>query len=89
MAVLRSRLSLLTGMGGAPSVTTHTATSREPSASALGNLRVTLRAFPLGQSPRTFHSSRRRGSVLLRDDSAVPSHGVPSASFGAPIEDHM
>ncbi len=48
MAALRSRLSLLTGMGGAPSVTTHTgfsATSREPSASALGDLRVTVRAF--------------------------------------------
>ncbi len=48
MAVLRSRLSLLTGMGGAPSVTTRagfSATSREPSASALGDLRVTVRAF--------------------------------------------
>ncbi len=48
MAALRSRLSLLTGMGGAPSVTTRagfSATSREPSASALGDLRVTVRAF--------------------------------------------
>ncbi len=48
MAALRSRLSLLTGMGGAPSVTTRTgfsAMSREPSASALGDLRVTVRAF--------------------------------------------
>ncbi len=47
-AALRSRLSLLTGMGGAPSVTTRagfSATSREPSASALGDLRVTVRAF--------------------------------------------
>ncbi len=48
MAALRSRLSLLTGMGGAPSVTTRagfSATSREPSASPQGGLRVTVRAF--------------------------------------------
>ncbi len=76
-------------MGGAPSVTTHagfSATSREPSASALGDLRVTVRAFPPGQSPRTFHSSRSSCSVRLPGDSAVPSHGV---SFGAPLEDQM
>ncbi len=92
MAALRSRLSLLTGMGGAPSVTTHagfSATSREPSASALGDLRVTVRAFPPDQSPRTFHSSRSSCSVRLPGDSAVPSHGVSSVSFGAPIEDQM
>ncbi len=92
MAVLRSRLSLLTGMGGALSVTTRagfSATGREPSASALGNLRVTVRAFPPGQSPRTFHSSRRSCSVRLPGDSAVPSLGVPSISFGVPIEDQM
>ncbi len=79
-------------MGGAPSVTTRagfSATSREPSASALGDLRVTVRAFPPGQSPRTFHSSRSSCSVRLPGDSAVPSHGVPSVSFGAPIEDQM
>ncbi len=48
MAALRSRLSLPTGMGEAPSVTTRagfSAKSREPSASALGDLRVTVRAF--------------------------------------------
>ncbi len=92
MAALRSRLSLLTGMGGAPSVTTHagfSAMSREPSASALGDLRVTVRAFPPGQSPRTFHSSCSSCSVRLPGDSAVPSHGVPSVSFGALIEDQM
>ncbi len=90
MAALRSRLSLLTGMGGAPSVTTRagfSTSSREPSASALGDLTVTVRAFPPGQSPRTFHSSRSSCSVRLPGDSAVPSHGVPSVSFGAPIED--
>ncbi len=92
MTALRSRLSLLTGMGGAPSVTTRAGfsdTSREPSASALGDLRVTVRAFPLGQSQRTFHSSCRSCSVWLPGDSAVPSHGVPSVSFGTPIEDQM
>ncbi len=48
MAALRSCLSLLSGMREAPSVTTRagfSATSREPSASALGDLRVTVRAF--------------------------------------------
>ncbi len=92
MAVLRSRLSLLTGMGGPPSVTTcagFSATSREPSASALGDLKVTVRAFPPGQSPWTFHSSRSSCSERLLVDSAVPSHGVPSVSFGMPIEDQM
>ncbi len=82
MAALRLRLSLLTGMGGAPSVTTHagfSATSREPLASALGDLRVTVRAFPPGQSPQTFHSSRSSCSVRLPGDSA----------FGVPIEDQM
>ncbi len=41
-------LSLLTEMGGAPSVTTRagfSATSREPSARTLGDLRITVRAF--------------------------------------------
>lgn len=92
MAALRSRLSLLTGMGGAPSVTTRagfSAPSREPLASTLGDPRVTVRAFPPGQSPRTSHSSRSSCSVRLPGDSAVPSHGVPSVSFGAPIEDQM
>ncbi len=92
MAALRSCLSLLTGMGGAPSVTTRagfSATSREPSTSALGDLRVTVRAVPPGQSPRTFHSSRSSCSVRHPGDSAVPSYGVPSVSFGAPIEDQM
>ncbi len=87
MAALRSRLSLLTGIGGAPSVTTRagfSATSRAL-ASALGDLRVSVRAFPPGQSPRNFHSSRNSCSVQLPGDSSVPSHGVPSVSFGAPI----
>ncbi len=82
MAALRSRLSLLTGMGGAPSVTTRagfSATSREPSASALGGLRVTVRAFPPGQSPRTFHSSRSSCSVRFPGDSAVPTTPCPGS----------
>ncbi len=56
---------------------------------ALGDLRVTVRAFLPGQSPRTFHSSRSSCSVRLPGDSAVLSHGVPSVSYGAPIEDQM
>ncbi len=48
-----------------------------------------MRAFRRVQSPRTFHSSRSSCSVRLPGDSAVPSHGVPSVSFGAPIEDQM
>ncbi len=101
MVVLRSRLSLLTGMGGAPSVTTRagfSAMSREPSASALGDLRVTVRAFPPGQSPRTFHSSRSSCSVRLPGDSGVspvrqgfysPYFIVPKKGGGLrPILDH-
>ncbi len=54
MAELRLRLSLLMGMGGAPSVTTHagfSAMSRELSASALGDLRITVRAFCWASPP--------------------------------------
>ncbi len=92
MTALWSRLSLLKGVGGAPSVTTHpvlSATSRGPPASALGDLRVTVRASPSGQSPQTSHSSHSSCSVQLPGDFAEPSHGVPSISFGAPIEDQM
>ncbi len=92
MAALRSCLSLLTGMGAAASFTTcpgFSATSRGPSASDLGDLRVTVRAFPQGQSPRTSNFSRSSCSVQLTSDSAVPSHGVPSVSFGTSIEDLM
>ncbi len=92
MAALRSCLSLLTGMGRAPSATTcagFSAMSREPLASALGDLRATVRASPLGQSPQTSHSSRSSCSVRLPGDSAVTSDGVPSVSFGVPIEDQM
>ncbi len=72
IAALRERLSLLTGMGGAPSVTTHTgfsATSREPSASAI------VRASLPGQSPWIFCSS---SSVHLPGNSAVPYDGMHS-----------
>lgn len=92
MVAVRSHLSLLTRIGGAPSVTTHdgfSATSREPSASALGVLRATLRSSPLGQSLRISHSSCSSCSVRLPGDSAVSSDGVPSFSFIALIEDQM
>ncbi len=88
----RCNRASLSSRGGAPSVTTRagfSATSREPSASALGDLRVTVRASPPGQFPLTSHSSRSSCSVRLPGDSAVPSYSVPSVSFGAPIEDQM
>ncbi len=80
------------GMGEAPSVTTRagfSATSREPSASALGDLRATVRAFRRVSPHGPF--TPPAAAVLCGSpvDSAVPSHGVPSVSFGAPIEDQM
>ncbi len=74
MAALRSCFSLLTGMGGAPSVTTRagfSATSREPSASALGDLRVTVRAFRRA-SPHGPHAT-----------TPCPSSFLPGGARGA------
>ncbi len=90
MTSLRSRLSFLKGL--APSAATHTGfsgSSREPPAGTLGDLRVTVRASPLGTSPRTSYSSRSEHSVRFPGDFAGPSHGAPSISFGAPSEDRM
>lgn len=53
----------------------------------LGDLRVTVGAFPLGQSPRTSHSSSVSCAIELPDDGAGPSHGGPSVSFCLPSED--
>ncbi len=58
MTSLQSRLSLLKGL--APSATTRaglSGSSRGPLVGALGDLRVTVRASPLGTSPRTSYSS--------------------------------
>ena len=92
MASLRSRLSLLKGSAADPSVATRpgfSGSSRGPPAGALGDLRVTVRASPPGHAPRTSHSSRSACPVRLPIDSAEPSHGGPSVSFGAPPEDQM
>ncbi len=72
-------------MGEAPSVTTPALasllTSREPSASALGDLRATVRCFPRVSPHGPF--TPPAAAVLCGSpvDSAVPSHGVPSVSF--------
>ncbi len=74
-------LSLFTGMGGAPSVTTHTgfsATSRKPSASALGDLRVTERGKPFTPPAAAVLCS---SSVIL-----LCRLTAPIVSFGAPID---
>ncbi len=86
MTSLQSRFSFLKGL--APSAATHagfSGSSREPPAGALGDLRVTVRAYPPGTSPRTSYSSR----IQLPGDSAGPSQGSPRISFGAPSEDRM
>ncbi|XP_016329825.1 SH3 domain-containing protein C23A1.17-like [Sinocyclocheilus anshuiensis] len=73
MALLRSCLSLLKGSGADPSVTTRpgfSATNRGPPVSALGDLRVTVRASPPGHAPWTSHSSRSTCPVRPPDDSA-------------------
>ncbi len=90
MTSLRSRLSFLKGL--APSAATRpglSGSSRGPPAGALGDLRVTVRASPLGSSPRTSYSSRSERPVRLPGDFAVFSHGMASISFGAPPEDSM
>ncbi len=64
MTSLRSRLSLLKGL--APSATTRaglSGSSRGPLVGALGDLRITVRASPLGTSPRTSYSSRSERPV--------------------------
>lgn len=50
----------------------------------LGDLRVTVGALTLGQSPRTSHSSSMPCAVELSDYGAGPSRRGPSVSFGTP-----
>ncbi len=90
MTSLRSRLSFLKGL--APSAATRpglSGSSRGPPAGALGDLRDTVRAFPLGSSPRTSYSSRSEHPVRLPGDFPGSSHGMASISFGAPPEASM
>ncbi len=63
--------------------------SRGSPADALGDLRVTVRASPLGTPPRTSYSSRSEHPVRFPGDFAGLSHGAPSISFGAPSVDRM
>ncbi len=87
---LRSRLSFMKGL--APSAATRadlSGSSRGSPADALGDLRVTVRASPLGTPPRTSYSSRSEHPVRFSGDFAGLSHGAPSISFGAPSVDRM
>ncbi len=90
MISLRSRLSFMKGL--APSAATRadlSGSSRGSPADALGDLRVTVRASPLGTPPRTSYSSRSEHPVRFPGDFAGLSHGAPSISFGAPSVDRM
>ncbi len=87
---LRSRLSFMKGL--APSAATRadlSGSSRGSPADALGDLRVTVRASPLGTPPRTSYSSRSEHPVRFSGDFAGLSSGAPSISFGAPSVDRM
>ncbi len=78
--------------GLAPSAATRadlSGSSRGSPADALGDLRVTVRASPLGTPPRTSYSSRSEHPVRFPGDFAGLSHGAPSISFGAPSVDRM
>ncbi len=63
--------------------------SRESLACALGDLRVTIRTFLPGTSPRTSYSSRSERPIRIPGDLPDPSHGASSISFGAPSNDRM
>ncbi len=90
MTSLRSHISFLKGL--APSAATHarfSGSSREPTAGALGDLRVTVRASPPGTPLWTSYSSRSEHPVWFPGDFAGPSHGASSISFGVPSVDRM
>ncbi len=90
MISLRSRLSFMKGL--APSAATRSdfsGSSRGSPADALGDLRITVRASPLGTPPRTSYSSRSEHPVRFPSDFAGLSHGATSISFGAPSVDRM
>ncbi len=67
----------------------HPCWTRGSPASALGDLRVTVRASPPGMPPRTSFSSCSEHPVRFPGDFAGLSHGAPSISFGAPSVDRM
>lgn len=57
--------------------------------STLGDLRATVGALPLGESPRTSCSSSVSCAIMLPDDSIDPYHEQLSTSFGALDEYQM
>ncbi len=88
MASLQSRLSFVKIVE--PSAATRlSGSSRGPPAGALGDLRVTVRASPLAEFPRTSYSSRSECPIRLPSDFAGPARGAASISFGVPPEDQM
>ncbi len=89
MISLRSHLSFMKGLAPSPANRAGLSASRGSLANALGDLRVTVRASPLGTSPRTSYSSRSKHPVRFPCDFAGLSHGAPSISFGASSVDRM
>ncbi len=90
MISLRSCFSFLKGL--VPSAATRASlsgSSRGSPAGALGDLRVTVRAFLPGTPPRTSYTSRSKHPVWFPGDFAGLSHRVPSISFGALSVDRM
>ncbi len=89
MILLRSRLSFMKGLAPSAATRTGLSASRGSPASALGDLKVTVRASPLGTPPRTSYSSRSEHPVRFLGDFAGLSYGAPSISFGAPAVNRM
>lgn len=90
MSALGLRLSFLK-KARVPSAFTHPCSSAQSSArmvNTLGDLRVTLGLFLLGQSPRSSGSSSALCAVEPGDGAGL-FHGGPSVSFGTPDEDQM
>ncbi len=77
--------------GLAPYAATHAglSASKGSPTGTLGDLRVTVRASPLGTPPWTSYSSRSKHPVRFPGDFAGLSHGAPSISFGVPSVDRM
>ncbi len=87
---LRSRLSFMKGLAPSAATRAGLSASRGLPAGALGDLRVTVRASPLGTPPWTSYSSRSEHPVrFLGDFFAGLSHRAPSISFRAPSVDRM
>lgn len=91
IVMLRWRLEHLE-KGGVPSIilsSGFSAPQRDTFVNAQSDLWIVVQALPLGQSPRASCSSHTSRAVEFPDRSVGPSHGGPSVSFGAPVEDQM